>query len=609
MRLRVGREAVGAGDVEDALVGLAVFVDPALDDLRSLEPGFPRVAGGLDEEARRVAGLRSEFAAHRHAAGVRSFGRVVLVREIVGIIVAGEEPHAYARARRGKRLLAAQGRVDRLASVLLGPHTGQPRGAPLDHCRVEFELNLALSLSPVGQTAAIRGSAVELAYMAEVLVLLHRSGRIVAVTRTDEAEEIGVRLDLALYLETGPQRVSGVGPGGRTFGERDRSVFAERHRVLRPDLEIGPLVVRRQRRMRLRGPLVLCDLHQRLVAPSLLRIGRIDRLASPVGAIEHLALAPVRVVRDRERFDPVGALLVEPRPEVFGVDRVDSAERQRGHVVAGKDHVAVKVHTARRGGEFVGHEGREAPRIVVALCRRDRLLPDRANDRRGVEARDGFASHPPVECAAGFPAVLRVAAPHLHRHGVAAQGVEPLVHQFRPGDVSGVGQRTGDAEILRVVGDREEVERPAPKADRVAERVGKGLSLGEAVRVVGGGSDTEVVGVDRVLRVNVQIAEVGVAWRARAGRTGRSRSVLWSLRFDARQLGSFRCLRASRSQQRYCGDPAVFSNERSHVSSPVLILARPSGSRPGPVVRAASSWITARNSSSKSGAAMSSTTV
>ena len=112
MRLRVGREAVGAGDVEDALVGLAVFVDPALDELRSLEPGFPRGAGGLDEEARRVAGLRSEFAAHRHAAGVRSFGREVLVREIVRIVVAGEEPHAYARARRGKGLLAAQGRVD-----------------------------------------------------------------------------------------------------------------------------------------------------------------------------------------------------------------------------------------------------------------------------------------------------------------------------------------------------------------------------------------------------------------------------------------------------------------------------------------------------------------
>ena len=365
--------------------------------------------------------------------------------------------------------------------------------------------------------------------------------------------------------------------------------------------------------MGLRGPLALCDLHQRLVAPSLLRIGRIDRLPSRVGASEHLALAPVRVVRDRERFDPVGALLVEPRPEVFGVDRVDSAERQRGHVVAGKDHVAVKVHTARRGGEFVGHEGREAPRIVVALCRRDRLLPDRANDRRGVEARDGFASHPPVECAAGFPAVLRVAAPHLHRHGVAAQGVEPLVHQFRPGDVSGVGQRTGDAEILRVVGDREEVERPAPKADRVAERVGKGLSLGEAVRVVGGGSDTEGVGVDRVLRVNVQIAEVGVAWRARAGRTGRNRSVLWSLRFQtsqfgARLLGSFRCLpRIPRSATTPLRQPSRVFRTNVLTCPPQFL------SLPGPVVRVvvrvANAWISARNSFGRSGAVMSRATV
>ena len=141
--------------------------------------------------------------------------------------------------------------------------------------------------------------------------------------------------------------------------------------------------------------------------------------------------------------------------------------------------------------------------------------------------------------------------------------------------MSGVGQRSGDAKILPVVGDREKVERPALKPDRVAERVGKGLSLGEAVRVVGGGSDTEGVGVDRVLRVNVQIAEVGVARRARPGRTGWRRSVFWRLRFythqlGARQLGSFRCLLASRGQQRHCGDPAVSSNERSHVSFPVL---------------------------------------
>ena len=128
-------------------------------------------------------------------------------------------------------------------------------------------------------------------------------------------------------------------------------------------------------------------------------------------------------MRDRERFDPVSALLVEPRPEVFGVERVDSAERHRGHVGPGKDHVAVHVDTARCGGEFVGNEGRETPGIVVALRRRDCLLPCRANDRPGGEVRNGFAAHPTVEFEAGFQALLRGVAPQPHRQGVAGLGI------------------------------------------------------------------------------------------------------------------------------------------------------------------------------------------
>ena len=85
MSYRIGFEAVRAGDIENALIGRAAFVDPGLDDLRSLKRGFdlPGIASGLDEKARRIAGLRCEFATHWHSADVRSFGRVPLLRQIV----------------------------------------------------------------------------------------------------------------------------------------------------------------------------------------------------------------------------------------------------------------------------------------------------------------------------------------------------------------------------------------------------------------------------------------------------------------------------------------------------------------------------------------------
>ena len=252
--------------------------------------------------------------------------------------------------------------------------------------------------------------------------------------------------------------------------------------------------------MGLRRALDLRDLHQRLVAHALLGIRRIEGPALILRAREHQAPAPVRVVRDCERIHAPGALGIEPGPEVFRIGRVVRAERHGRHFGAREDHVAVEVREARHRGVLVRDERREASGFVVAFGGLDRAMPRVPYHGLGVE----FGARPPP-CQG-----IREHGDHRRYRVVHAAALRQRV--FR------IGQRGQHAEVLRVVGDRDEVQRPAREPDRIAQRMGDRRALAVAVRVVRRRPyAAHAVGVDGVRRVHVEFAEPGAA-RGRGGR-------------------------------------------------------------------------------------------
>ena len=68
------------------------------------------------------------------------------------------------------------------------------------------------------------------------------------------------------------------------------------------------------------------QLDQRLVAHPQIGVLGVDRSAGEVGGLEHPATRTVGVVRDGDRLHAVLAILVHPPPEIFGVERVETAE-------------------------------------------------------------------------------------------------------------------------------------------------------------------------------------------------------------------------------------------------------------------------------------------
>ena len=91
-------QPIGAGDVEDLLVRIAVL-DPALDDLETLERGAGRVAQRAHRERGTATSIGVEFAAHGDAALVAHRRHVVAAVKIVGQAVAGEHLHPDASSR------------------------------------------------------------------------------------------------------------------------------------------------------------------------------------------------------------------------------------------------------------------------------------------------------------------------------------------------------------------------------------------------------------------------------------------------------------------------------------------------------------------------------
>ena len=261
--------------------------------------------------------------------------------------------------------------------------------------------------------------------------------------------------------------------------------------------------------MRLRSALDLRDLRERLVAHAQLRVAAIHRTAVELRALEHAAVAAVRVVRDRERFDALLALPVHPAPQLFRILRFERGERQVRRARAGEDHVAMQVLAVRRGGELVAAEGRELARHVVAIGGFDDRAPRRACGVRVLELRQVL----PGAQARADPLkrrvdLLAVGAEQIGRVGNLRERMLRVVH------------RRQDAEILRVIRDREEIERRVGQPHVVAGGVVDRLALRVAVRVVRRGAHVEDVSVEGQLRVHVQVAEVRVAIAVLRGRAG-----------------------------------------------------------------------------------------
>ena len=128
------------------------------------------------------------------------------------------------------------------------------------------------------------------------------------------------------------------------------------------------------------GAFYLRDLDKRLIPHALVSIGGIQRVSIICFQAEHLTVGHIGVVRNGDGFIALGALLIHPVPQIF---RIGGVECREGTVwrVSLEEDIAVKVSAAkgavlaicRDGGEFIGREGGELPRHIMAVCRVDIL--------------------------------------------------------------------------------------------------------------------------------------------------------------------------------------------------------------------------------------------
>ena len=240
--------------------------------------------------------------------------------------------------------------------------------------------------------------------------------------------------------------------------------------------------------MRFRTALLLDDLGHRLVAPTLLREGPIEQGAFPSGLGKGQPVALVHVVRDGQRLNAVAPQPVKPVPQVLGVWGVLRAERQRRHLGALENDIAMQV-AAEAGGVFVSNQRRELARSIVSFGGGNDAPPSLAHHRLHAVGLE----QPPQGPANGS------------RQRVAGGAL-----------VSGLLHRQDRAQELRMVGDGQKVERRAGQLQPPSARMGYGFSLGEPIGVVRRGAQVfHHECVQGVHRVDMQIAKVGGTLRGR----------------------------------------------------------------------------------------------
>ena len=254
-------------------------------------------------------------------------------------------------------------------------------------------------------------------------------------------------------------------------------------------------------RARVALSLGLDDLHQRLVGHPPLGIVSRQWPARHVLRAEHQTVADVAVVGDGDDVQALLPLFLEVAPELFGILRVEGRKRLLGALVC-EDHATVQVREVRRRSPLESHERRELSGLVVPFG--DRLVPAPrgAKKRRVGEFGERLVDH---ERAANLPVCLGRDRGISARHDGVPLGL--------PERAIGIDRLAHRAQVLGVVGDREEVEgrdpllRIAHVVDRFAHRI--------AIRVFRRGSGAEGERVHGVAGMQVQVSEVGVLERVR----------------------------------------------------------------------------------------------
>ena len=483
MRGWVHRQAVRAGDVIDALLRLHAAragLRPTLHDLHPLQPGVLGILRGPDQKVWRGIRLRHQFAAHGGAALIRRRHRV-RVQHVLAEAIAGEEPQADARARGGISLLAPERVEDGLTVVALRPHRGHAGSAEVDAGGLAVRGWFALPRHRHG-AAPHAVVAIDGAQLAHVAIFVEHIAGIVGVARPHHAKAIGIHAVRRLHRQAVAPRCPRVA-AARAAAQPTGDAVGE-------DLEVRPFVVRRQERMRIRGALDLGVLHQRLVAHPQRRVLGVHGAAIPLRPLEHVAIGTVGVVWNGDGVHAGLALPIHPRPKVF---RVQGVQPRIGHGrrrIAAEDHVAMQVAEVPAARVFVGDERGELARFVVAVRRGDDVRPRAAHIRFDEVVQEELPRR--REGAETIRDGARVQ--ELTRRFVLVQGVPGLVH------------RPPRAEEEAVVRDGIEIQRPV-ELHGEARRMPQRLAAGEGVGIVRVGAGAEQERVERVLGVDVQVAE------------------------------------------------------------------------------------------------------
>ena len=203
-------------------------------------------------------------------------------------------------------------------------------------------------------------------------------------------------------------------------------------------------------------------------------------------------------MRDHQRIDPAPTVVLGIGPQRLVMHGIGRAERHLGIVRPAEDHVAVQVRAiaAIGGGIFEGDEGGEAARLVVPFGRGDLVLPVGIDALRIVQPFAFLAiepGHHPAE--------------QLEHHRPAFMAEQPPPLGGIAGQVALARHRLADIpQIFGMVGDGEEIERcMAP--DHLAQVIDR-LALGIAVSIVGRGVGFRRRSVQRVGRMEVEVAEI-----------------------------------------------------------------------------------------------------
>ena len=328
LAVRTDGAVIGQRDVVDLLLRHPLGVEPALDDLNTIEVCVLRIFDGANQEARRLT-LRSlrEIGTHRNTLGVAR--RRDVTRGCIGAreFVATEETELDSRSSRRVHLFALHGLEERFTRVLGRPDAGQARSAHVPTGRPGEDV-----LAP-GFGCGIEG------HLAVEVVFLGRGHSRVRIGRADHPELVGVGTNPIVEHEAAKKRRPHVVPdlGDARFVLFDvLSVFlrklaqepiSEERLVLRAfyldrvvvRFVVGKFIGRREPRVGLRVTFDLGHFDDRLPPHAERSVFLADGFAIAVGEGEHQAFRNVRVMGNREEVG-AGFLtgLLKPCPKILG---------------------------------------------------------------------------------------------------------------------------------------------------------------------------------------------------------------------------------------------------------------------------------------------------